>query len=924
MRWKKKRVEELLSKCMNSRKDLAPVLKYISNGLLNDPPSTRWLLFYQRIMQYTGPLMAKGVEDTLMYTFNRFVAHNEVGDSPEFFGLSVEEFHKLMIDRQQNWPLGLNATSTHDTKRGEDVRMRLNVLPDIADDWISHVKIWMDSNRRFKTDHAPDENDEYFIYQNLVGIYSFTNQSDLPIRMKEFMRKALREAKRHSSWTEPNEVYEAGVMNFLDRILSSEEFMSSFKSFSRIVADFGMINSMSQLALKATCPGVPDIYQGTSDWDLSLVDPDNRRPVDFDKQKEQLVGRIDFRSAWLERDDGAIKGRMLHSMLAIRNEFKEVFTEGNYIPLEVEGRRSAHCLAFARQRGRQWVVVAIPLNGARFMPSADGWNLHWEDTEIILPGHAPDTGRNLLSGASLEKASKIKLADLFVDFPLAVLLLKEKVLERTAGIVLHLSSLPGPYGVGDLGPSARDFVDFLHASRQRVWQMLPITPAQRSSAYSPYSSYSSMAGSIMFISIDDLIAEGLIQASSVSKMNITANADYDACMELKSLMLKVAHENFHAGSFPEQDREYEEFIENETYWLRDYALFEVIRSRNSGRAWYDWPDALRDRLPQELMAIEEDAIKEIDLIMWSQYVFYRQWKRLKKYCYDRDVRLMGDLPFYVDRDSVDVWARRDLFSVDDKGAQRAMAGVPPDYFSADGQLWGMPVYNWEAMRSDNYSWFVTRVKRNLSMFDMLRLDHFRAFASYWEVPAGQATARDGVWKEGPGQEFFDALARMCGKCDLIAEDLGEISPDVYALRDSLRMPGMFVLQFAFGDDIATSLHSPHNHTINGVVYTGTHDNNTARGWFRKELDKSSRERLSRYSGKRVNANNVAHVLIELAYKSVARTAMIPMQDLLSLNERSRLNTPATVLRQNWRWRMTEIPGDEISEYLCDISRLFGR
>lgn len=919
------RIKALLSYCIESSNDEAPVLRYMMENLLGEiSSSAHWLQFYQRLMQYTGPLMAKGVEDTLMYTFNRFIGHNEVGDSPEFFGLSVDEFHRFMIDRQLHWPLSLNATSTHDTKRGEDVRMRLNVLPDIADAWIAQVKTWMDQNDQLKIGHSPDANDEYFIYQNLVGIYSFAGENDLATRMREFMTKALREAKRHSNWAEPNEIYETSVMKFLDAILSSGEFMESFKRFCRIVADYGMINSLSQLTLKVTCPGVPDTYQGTADWDLSLVDPDNRRPVDFDKQKLQLSGRTDFHSAWQNRDDGTLKGWTMQRLLTIRNEFKSVFLEGLYVPLEVEGRRSENCLAFARQLGRQWILVAVPLNLARFTKSEDQWNLYWDDTEIILPTQMPGVGRNLLSGASIEDGRTIKLADVFSDFPTAVLLMEEKVGKREAGIVLHLSSLPGHYGAGDLGPAARKFVDFLHGSRQRIWQMLPITPPQRSAAYSPYSSYSSMAGSIMYISIDDLIADGLLDEASVTRMDQTSIADYDACIQIKSLLLQLAYDNFHKSRSAAMEHEFEEFVEKESYWLHDYALFEVIRLRYPGRPWYEWPEALRDRQPEELMTVEEDAVREMDLIMWSQYIFSRQWKKLRKYCHDRSIRLMGDLPFYVDRDSVDVWAYRDLFSVDSSGKQLATAGVPPDYFSADGQLWGMPVYNWQAMRENNYLWFVNRIRRNLSLFDMLRLDHFRAFASYWEVPAEALTAKDGTWKEGPGKELFDAVKRTCGECELIAEDLGEITPDVYELRNALQMPGMLVLQFAFGNDVATSPHTPHNHVVNGIVYTGTHDNNTVRGWFRKELSSDSRERLSRYSGKRVNASNAAQALIELAYRSVAQTAMIPMQDVLNLNERSRLNTPATVHRQNWRWRMTEIPGDEVSEHLSELTRLFGR
>ena len=918
------RLERLFDRCISVRRDLSPLLLYMVRGFTNEHASGQWLEFYQRIMQFTGPLMAKGVEDTLMYTFNRFVAHNEVGDSPEFFGLSIHEFHQLMKDRQRLWPMALNATSTHDTKRGEDVRMRLNVLPDIAETWIEQVKTWMNDNRHLKTDNSPDVNDEYFIYQNLVGIYTASGEADISDRMKEFMTKAMREAKRHSDWASPNEAYEGAVIRFLEAILSSTSFINSLKVFCRSVTDFGMINSFSQLTLKVTCPGVPDIYQGTTDWDLSLVDPDNRRPVDFDKQRQHLSNTLDFRSAWPGRDDGSIKAALLQRLLAIRNEYKTLFLEGNYIPLEVEGRRSDNCLAFARQLGSEWILVGVPLNPARFVPSADRWNDNWGDTEIILPANAPGDGRNLLSNTVFQNTRKVRLSDAFSDSPVAVLLMTDNASYRSAGVVLHVSSLPGQYGVGDMGPAARNFADFLHASRQRVWQLLPINPPQRSAAYSPYSSYSAMAGSILYISPDDLIADGLLDRSFHPGHVHMRTVDFDGALTMKSSMLRTAYYNFLTHPFHEIRREYEEFLEGEASWLRDYALFEILRAHHDGRPWYEWPEALRDRTPDALMAVEQECSEDMGLIMWSQYIFRRQWTKLRKYCHGRGIRLMGDLPFYLDRDSADVWSRRELFSVDQQGKQLSVAGVPPYYFSADGQLWGMPVYNWEAMRRDKYSWFVNRIRYNLSLFDMLRLDHFRAFASYWEVPAGEATARGGSWKEGPRGALFEAVKMACGSCELIAEDLGEITPDVYELRNALQMPGMFVLQFAFGNDIASSVHSPHNHSVNGVVYTGTHDNNTARGWFRKELDRESKSRLSKYSGKRVTANNVSDTLIEMAYRSVARTAMVPMQDILGLNERNRLNTPATVNKQNWKWRLTEIPGDEVSESLAELTRLFGR
>ncbi|HTF17085.1 MAG TPA: malto-oligosyltrehalose synthase, partial [Chryseolinea sp.] len=913
-------INKLLSRCASKRKDLSPVFALIGAQWLAESPSPHALNFYQRCMQYSGPLMAKGVEDTLMYTYNRFVGHNEVGDSPEFFGLSTEDFHESMRERQRHWPLAMNATSTHDTKRGEDVRMRLNVLPDVADAWIRQVKSWMEINRVFKTNGAPDDNDEYFIYQNLVGVYDPRDGTLLADRLKAFMSKAMREAKRHSSWSEPNEAYETATSSFLDAILASSEFMVSFTPFCRHVTDFGMINSFSQLVLKGTCPGVPDIYQGTADWDLSLVDPDNRRPVDFERQMRDLDDVKDFKTAWSTRDNGAVKGWTLQRLLHIRHIHELIFRDGQYISLETEGRRAAHCLAFARQLGRKWIVVAIPLNSARFMQSAGEWSAHWDDTNILLPPHAPFSGRQLLSEVDVQHRGMLKVSSLFADFPFAILLLEEENTQREAGVVLAVSSLPGPHGVGDFGPSARQFADFLHASRQRVWQILPINPAHGSAAYSPYSSYSAMAGSIVYISPEDLVNDGLLEPSMPFRIHKAGRADYEVAVQDKTLILKQAYDNFQRGSFTELTREYNQFAEAEAFWLRDYALFEILREQHHDAPWHQWPAPLRDRKQEALESVAVQFEDAISWVMWTQFIFDRQWKLLQKYCHDRGIRLMGDLPFYVDHDSADVWAHRDLFSVSSEGSLLAMAGVPPDYFSADGQLWGMPVYNWGVMREDNYAWFLSRVRRNLAYFDILRLDHFRAFATYWEVEAGQSTARQGSWREGPGQALFEALKRVRGqRSELVAEDLGDIGPDVYALRDSLQLPGMHVLQFAFGENIASTIHSPHHHRRHSLVYTGTHDNNTTKGWYRKELDAASRARLAKYVGKRVTPMNVARVLVNLAYGSVADTAMIPMQDLLNLNERNRLNTPATVNALNWRWRLTEIPGQDEAERLCELA-----
>lgn len=920
----------VLENCKTKRPDLSSFFTHVSDQLGNDQgASFEWLHFYQRCMQFTGPLMAKGVEDTLMYTYNRFVGHNEVGDSPEFFGLTTKEFHALMQQRQRYWPLTMNATSTHDTKRGEDVRMRLNVLPDLADQWIAQVKQWMDLNRPLKIDDAPDENDEYFIYQNLIGVYPHGEPDDLLDRMKAFMTKAVREAKRHSDWGEPNEAYESAVAHFLEEILAADsDFLKVFVPFSRRISDFGMINSLSQLVLKTTCPGVPDTYQGTTNWDLSLVDPDNRRPVDFNREQEHLRNRSSFRDEWKDRDRGKIKGWLLQQLLRFRKSHEPVFSKGQYVPLEVEGRRAEHCVAYARQLKKSWVVVVLPLNIARFTEAADNWSAHWENTTVLLPAHAPQRGHSMFSEAPVEHRGSLKVSELLKEYPVALLHFEEENSKREAGIVLAISSLPGPYGVGDLGTEARNFADFLHRSRQRVWQLLPINPAQ-THAFSPYSAYSAMAGSLVYISPDDLADAGLIDRGLCEVELNRTTADYQQALRLKTFLLRHAYQTFkrgERGEFAALAQAFARFTERESYWLTDFALFEVLREKHQHAPWMLWPESLRDRHSSALAAVLEDHADEIEWYKWTQFIFDTQWRQLKDYCQQRDIKLLGDVPFYMDHNSADVWAHRELFALHDDGSMAGVAGVPPDYFSEDGQLWGMPVYNWEAMRGQDYGWFVRRLNRQLEQFDMLRLDHFRAFASYWEVPAGASTAKGGSWKNGPGAALFSALRKSRDNHPfvLIAEDLGEITEDVYALRDELQMPGMYVLQFAFDDHVGSNLHSPHRHTEKGVVYTGTHDNNTTRGWFRKELTAARRATLEQYAGKKISASNVASTLIHMTYASVANMAIVPLQDILDLNEPARLNTPGTVNTRNWRWRLREIPDEDEAERLCHLTRLFGR
>lgn len=408
----------------------------------NDDYRERARHVYQRCMQFTGPLMAKGVEDTLMYTYTRFIGHDEVGDSPEFFGLTIDDFHQRMIDRRLQWPLALNATATHDTKRGEDVRSRLNVLTDWVDEWVTTVMEWQRLNQDLKQTNpddsglpdegAPDVNDEYFIYQTLVGAYPMPGQdaTDFPNRLSEYLQKALREAKRHSTYTSPNESYEAATNTFALRLLEPDRpFWASFQAFHRRVADAGILNSLAQVVLKCTCPGLPDVYQGCENWDLSLVDPDNRRPVDFDRHQHLLNELLtqhpapNWRALWQQRYDARPKLWLVHQLLTERQQQPDLFAHGTYLPLRVEGRYAQHILAFARQYQQTWYVVAVPLGLAQLCrdQQSDGFGLDWADTRLRLPDTAPDQWEHRLTAAGGQSVHKtLPLATLFHDLPLAV------------------------------------------------------------------------------------------------------------------------------------------------------------------------------------------------------------------------------------------------------------------------------------------------------------------------------------------------------------------------------------------------------------------------------------------------------------------------------------------------------------------------
>lgn len=493
---------------------------------------------------------------------------------------------------------------------------------------------------------------------------------------------------------------------------------------------------------------------------------------------------------------------------------------------------------------------------------------------------------------------------------------------RGAGILLHITSLPSSFGIGDLGPEAYAFAGYLHRAGQKFWQILPLSPIQADQHYSPYSSVSSMAGNVLLISPeilkeDSLLTKGDLAARSPSRKD---KVDYKATEDLKHQLFRKA---FHRAK-AKKDPAFQAFCYREAYWLDDFALYMVLRQSHNDQAWYTWPDVYKFRDLKSLLTFTNDNADGIAYEKWLQYQFFRQWKNLRRHCNDLNVSIIGDLPFYISYDSVDVWSRQEIFKLTDEGDMEGIAGVPPDYFNDKGQLWGMPVYRWEVLQETGYDWWIKRIRKNLELVDLLRLDHFRAFVDYWEVPAGETTAQKGVWEPGPGADLFRVFQQEFGKLPFIAEDLGDINQAVHKLRDQFSLPGMKVLQFAFGDNLAGSEHIPHNYTTNFIAYTGTHDNNTTTGWFTRDINKGDRKNVESYIGKKLKSETVAGEMIRLAYSSVAKIVIVPAQDVLGLDERARMNMPASI-GTNWNWRMTQHqPGKTEEQKLREWTAFYNR
>ncbi len=473
---------------------------------------------------------------------------------------------------------------------------------------------------------------------------------------------------------------------------------------------------------------------------------------------------------------------------------------------------------------------------------------------------------------------------------------------RASGLLLHVTSLPSPYGIGDLGPSAFAWIDRLHEADQSWWQALPLGPTGYGN--SPYQSLSSFAGNGLLVSPQSLIDDGLLRANGYQLPLFSVRAiDYDIVIPFKHKLLETAWTNFKRGACPDLQAAFDEFRQAEAHWLEDYGLFRALKVKYNGAYYLDWPADLMQRVPAAMAQARIEMSERIEQVCFAQFLLFRQGERLKKHARARGVRLMGDLPFFVSPDSSDVWANPELFLLDDHYRPRFVAGVPPDYFSAEGQLWGNPVYDWEVLRRTGYRWCIDRLRSLLVHVDAIRLDHFRAFAAAWHVPAGATTAKAGQWVPGPGAEFFSAVQKQLGSLPFIAEDLGVITPDVRALRDQVHIPGTRVFQFAF-DGNPENPYLPHHYVPNTVAYTGTHDNNTTRGWF-DNLEDQERQRVWKYLDRpEGDSREVAPALMERVWSSAAALAMAPLQDLLNLGSDARMNVPGRA-EGNWRWRCTE-------------------
>ena len=488
---------------------------------------------------------------------------------------------------------------------------------------------------------------------------------------------------------------------------------------------------------------------------------------------------------------------------------------------------------------------------------------------------------------------------------------------RKSGVLLHPTCLSGAGGIGSLGTDVRHFIDFLQSAGQSLWQVLPLGPVAYGN--SPYSCYSAFAGNPLLIDLGTIAAEGDITTADLQVELPDDRVDFPRVEQYKIKLLSRAAVNFLVGADRSRVDEFRQFCDT-TFWLHDYALFMAIKDACHGKSWNSWPEGIARRRPEALTEYAHQLGAAVEEHKYIQWQFYRQWHEIRSYANTRGVEIVGDLPIFVAPDSADVWANPQLFHLDERGRPAVVAGVPPDYFSENGQLWGNPLYNWEMLAYNGYGWWIDRMKSTLDLYDIVRVDHFRGFEAYWEIPATEKTAQKGRWVKGPGADLFKALIDALGPLPIIAEDLGVITPDVEALRDRFGFPGMKILQFAFGSG-PDNPYLPHNYTRETVVYTGTHDNDTTAGWFAALPAKEKRQVLDYIKS---DGKDISWDLIRTALSSVASIAVIPLQDILGLGSSARMNMPGTPAG-NWSWRFS--PGDLNEQHavkLRAMTEIYGR
>ena len=635
-----------------------------------------------------------------------------------------------------------------------------------------------------------------------------------------------------------------------------------------------------------TYPGVPCVYYGDEIGMQGFKDPTNRRPYDWDGGDKDLLD-------------------IYKKFIAIRNE-NLVLQTGEFLPLPSNG----DIFAYARviRNGRD--VFEQDAKNDSFLVAFNRSTEEAREVSFDVSDFASGVFVDAFDSENLSRHYPVNRGRVnFKLQPLEGVLLHhvplKKNYDRRAGILLHPTSLPSKYGIGDMGKEAFEFIDYLKAAGQSIWQILPLNPV--GFGYSPYQSPSAFGGNPMLISLDDLISRGFLREGDINIPKTPSKAstvEFERVISLKNSALKIAFKNFQEKLLIDSElkTEFEKFCAKEKYWLEDYALFAAIKKQNNDAYWIEWDENIKQRDEKTLAALREKLADEIMYVEFEQYIFDSQWQKLHAYARERGIEILGDMPIFVSADSADVWANKKLFQLTEKGRPEKVAGVPPDYFSPTGQLWGNPQYDWDEMKAEDYTWWKLRFKKLYQLVDIIRIDHFRGFEAYWSVDGDAENAINGEWIKGPGKPFFDVIKKEFGDgAKIVAEDLGFITDEVEQLRQDCGFPGMKILQFElhFNEDGRIGFVAPEN----SLAYTGTHDNNTTVGWFMEDVDNLSKPTIAALLGADARRpDDVCQKLIEFAYASDSRFAIIPMQDVLKLDSRSRMNTPGTV-GTNWGWRL---------------------